>query len=240
MVIKHSIGVTYSIMAIQPLNHTLIIIIIKGELIMDTNIFQEIQVGDYLAVKTVNYGLIGGWVKQVFHMKNLSQKDDYYTIRLEVGTDFADVVVHNEEEIISAMHEDGDIYYNSNKDSTIIAQYGIDPRQSNGEIIEEISDRWKDLCDTGKEDIASAIKDMLEVEDIKNIFNVMSDEKCQIINLADKIIQANGESIRLSKRKTEFLERFTWLKDTLPDGVGKIYNFILYDLLGLEWLTEVD
>ena len=207
---------------------------------MDTKILQEIQVGDYITIKRTNYGLIGGWVKQAFHMKNLSQKDDYYTFRLEVGTDFADVIVHNEEEIIYAMHEDGNIYYNCDKDNTILAQYGIDPRQSNREIIEEISHRWKELCDTGKEDIASAIKDMLEVEDIKNIFQEMSDDKCQIINLADKIIKANGESIRLSKRKTEFLERFTWLKDTLPDGVGKIYNFILYDLLGLEWLTEVD
>lgn len=207
---------------------------------MDTNIFQEIQVGDYITVLTVNYGLIGGWVKQVSYMKNLSQKDAYYTIRLEVGTDFADVIVHNENEIISAMHEDGDIYYNNNKDGTILAQYGIDPRQSNREIIEEISDRWKDLCDTGQEDIASAIKGMIEVEDIKNIFQEISDEKCQIINLADKIIKANGESIRLSKRKTEFLERFTWFKESLPDGTGKIYNFILYDLLGLEWLTEVE
>lgn len=199
-------------------------------------IIDKITEGLYLIVRTEDEGIIGGLVSNKFHITDEDNEKDFYWIH----------VITNGDRIVLDTQNDYEVLCLTDKDGTNLLlkdcfdYYCMDVNTPIMDTISQALKQWDDYDDKGKNDMSFMIWKSLDKESVKNILDRLYNDNLQLMEFADKLIDKNEEKVDLLEKKAEFSKRYEEFKSYMPENARNIYDTILYDVLSLKWLTEVD
>lgn len=200
-------------------------------------IIDKVTQGAYIAVQTEDGGVIGGLVSNKFHITGEGHDEDFYMINVIANGNCITLDTRNDYDMMCLTTED-------NATNLILKEafdeYCMDINTPVMDNLNEVLQLWDDYDDKGKNDMSYIIWKSLDRECVKNILNRLYNDNLQLMEFADKLINKNEEKVDLLEKKAEFCKRYEELKNYIPENAQNIYDTILYDTLGLQWLKEVE
>lgn len=195
----------------------------------------KIEVGIFLSVCADEIGILGGLVINKLHVEG-AKGEIFDLIKIQINKQKSITLDSREDyKVLSIFSEDGKNLLLQDK----MDYYCMEEQQPFMDILNQVIRLWDDYDDLGKNDMVEIIESLLDNESIKDIIQRMKADNMQILELADKLIQKNEADIKLIEKQADFTMRYEWFKGQMTKEIGAIYDYILYDILGLKWLTEV-
>lgn len=172
---------------------------------------------------------IKGVVKDICYVEPLNE-DGYYSIQLYFNNQIIYFDTRSDVEILRWIRKEGNEYveyYDTDRRKAVLEKYDIDKDSSFAEIIGSIIDKWNDLTEEERDEILEGLEGFEFKEMMKDIIGALEIYKESRDKLSDwKITKLDKE--------LEFLSNYREFKSTLPDSISKLYDYIIFNICGLE------
>lgn len=192
-------------------------------------IYMKLRRGDAIYVCIGNEYSINGVIESICYVEPLGE-DSFYTIQLNFNRQTVYLDSRDDIEILNWTEHEGEKYiWHSeiqDKFEKVLKKYHVDTND-----LSEIAERWNEWNDEEKEEICDLAKNVIESQDLKNIFDLVQLKNDTINQLSDEAKKLTDKLIAELEKGKEFLERYEAFKKLIP-GFEGVYDFLLYKVWG--------
>lgn len=193
-------------------------------------IFMKLRRGDVIYVCIGNRYAINGIVEGICYVEPLGE-DSFYTIQLNFNGQTVNLDSRDDIEILDWTEHEGEEYtFHSqirDKFEKVLEKYHVDANN----FLSEIAEQWNEWNDEEKEEICDAVKNVIETQDLKNIFDLIQLKNDEFEQLSEEAKKLCDKLIAELEKGKEFLERYEAFKKFIL-GLESVYDFLLYKVWG--------